>query len=230
MSTEALRERNNLARRNRRVLLTTFGVGLLIVLAMLAWVFGPFAVAYLSYEPQEGDVLFQSLPKMRLVNAIEGVTGSPYSHCGIVAKENGSWVVYESIGNTHATPLLQFLARGRNLGFAVYRLKPEYREHIASTLEHAKGYVGRPYDIRYRMDDEKIYCSELVYKAYRDATGGEELGQLVRFGDMNWQPYEETIYYYERGPVPVDRMMITPKHLAKAEQLELVSAHAIRAE
>jgi hypothetical protein len=84
-----------------------------------------------------------------------------------------------------------------------------------------RAYVGRPYDIRYEMDDEKIYCSELIYKAYRDATGGE-LGSLVALGELNWRPYERLIREIEGGPVPVERRMITPHHLSQAQQLELV--------
>jgi hypothetical protein len=43
--------------------------------------------SYLRYSPKEGDLVFQSLPKMDLVVAIEGVTHSPYSHVGIVIKK-----------------------------------------------------------------------------------------------------------------------------------------------
>ena len=53
-----------------------------------------------AYRPQAGDVLFQALPKgVDLVEAIEGVTRSNYSHCGVVLKgKDGSWKVFESIG------------------------------------------------------------------------------------------------------------------------------------
>ncbi len=69
------------------------------------------------------------------------------------------------------------------------------------------------------MDDEAIYCSELIYDAYAEATGGEQLGELVRLGELNWRPYEATIRHFEGGPAPLDREMITPRDLAKAEQL-----------
>jgi len=81
--------------------------------------------------------------------------------------------------------------------------------------------MGRPYDFKYRMDDDALYCSELVYRAYKNATG-EQLGKPVRLGDMNWKPHEATIRKYEGGPPPLDVMIIAPKHLAEAEQLEKV--------
>ena len=77
--------------------------------------------------------------------------------------------------------------------------------------------MGRPYDIRYRMDDEKIYCSELIFKGYRDATG-EQLGKLVKFGDLKWGRHVPIIIKIE-GSIPVNRIMITPRHLSEAKQL-----------
>ena len=185
---------------------------------------------YRKYEPQEGDVVFQSLPHGPVVWAIEGVTKSPYSHCGIVARKDSQWVVYEALGKVRVTPLKKFLYRGRGGGFVVYRLRDDHREHVPATIQCCENYLGRPYDIRYRLDDEKIYCSELIWKAYRDATNGQHLGDLRKFGEMNWQPYETLIRQIEGGEVPVDREMITPVELARARQLEPVLSHNLDAE
>lgn len=87
-------------------------------------------------------------------------------------------------------------------------------------LEEVRRYVGRPYDVRYRMDDEKIYCSELIYKSYLTATG-EPLGRLDRFGDLNWEPFRETVERFEGGPPPVERLMITPRGLTEAPEVTL---------
>ena len=100
---------------------------------------------------------------------------------------------------------------------------PGREQHVKGLIENAKTYLGLPYDVRYEMDDQKIYCSELVYKAYRTASG-ESLGLLVKLGDLNWQPYQRTIEAIEKGPVPIDRIMITPRHLSEAKQLERIHA------
>lgn len=198
----------------------------LVVLVLFGCVLGPRWWWYANYEPREGDVLFQSLPTAELVIAIEGATHSPWSHCGIVAREDGQWVVYEAIGPVKATPLREYFARSRGGRFAVYRFKEEHRQHIPAVLEKAKPYFGRPYDIHYSMDDEAIYCSELIYKAYRDATG-RELGKLVTLGDLDWKPHEDFIRRVERGTLPLEREMITPRDLADAEQLEFVSSFGV---
>ena len=213
-------------RQERRGSAVVFALGALLAFIAFAWMHGPAYVAYFKYSPREGDILFQSLPRSRLVDAIEGVSESPFSHCGIATKQDGQWVVYEALGNVGATPLKEFIFRGRDRGFAVYRFESDHQEFIPATLEHAKTYFGRPYDTRYRMDDERIYCTELIYKAYRESSG-QELGELVRLGDLNWRPFEDTIEHFESGPVPLDREMITPKGMAEAHQLELAFAHRI---
>jgi hypothetical protein len=145
-----------------------------------------------GYEPREGDVVFQSLPRLDLIVMIEGATHSPYSHCGVVAKEDGRWVVIEALDPVTATPLGMFAARGRDGLFDVYRPKAKYDPKLPAFIDAARARLGRAYDFRFRMDDEKIYCSELVYKAFQTATG-EPLGRLVKVSDLDWKPYEATI-------------------------------------
>jgi hypothetical protein len=175
------------------------------------------------YHPQAGDVLFQALPRVvDLVEAIEGVTRSNYSHCGVVLKgKDESWEVFESIGLVGAIPLTNWVARGRGKKFSAFRLKEEHASALPKFKSALAKYAGRPYDWRYRMDDKFIYCSELVYKAYRDATG-KPLGKLAKLGDLNWRPYLATIRKYEGGDPPLNREMITPIDLSKAPQLQKV--------
>jgi hypothetical protein len=173
-----------------------------------------------SYQPAQGDVVFQALPLNPLVQAIEGTTGSPYSHCGLLTQRNGEWWVLEAIGPVKATPLREWVRRGRGGWFTAYRFKPKLQPKIPEIMTAARTYLGRPYDRSYRFDDEKIYCSELIYKAVRDATG-ETPGQVFTLGQLNWRPYEKTIRRLE-GNLPLDREMITPRDLATAPQLERV--------
>lgn len=171
------------------------------------------------YQPQVGDVLFQPLPLLSdLVVAVEGITHSHFSHCGVVVRRDDEWHVIEAAALVTTTPLEEWIDRGRHNQFAAFRLKTEYEPIIPQFVDALHTYLGRPYDTLYEMGDGTIYCSELIYKGFRDATG-EELGKLVRLGDLDWQPYRDTIIRYGGDPPPLDRIMITPKHLAEAEQL-----------
>ena len=173
-----------------------------------------------AYQPKEGDLYFQSLPRNAVVNAIEGASESPYSHCGILVRKGDEWFVLEAIGPVMETPLAKWITQARDRHYDVFRLEAEHERNIPAFIKAARKYMGRPYDIRYRMDDEKIYCSELIFKGYRDATG-KSLGKLVKFGDLKWVRHTPVILAIE-GSISLNRIMITPRHLSEAKQLEKV--------
>lgn len=178
-----------------------------------------------AYQPAEGDILFQSLPNpdgMDLVDAIEGATDSPYSHCGMVFQEGGEWKVIEAIGPVKITPLKSYVARGREGKLWAYRLDESDRKHVPAALAAMLKDLGKPYDPRYRFDDEAIYWSELIWRGWKAATG-KEIGKAVTLGSLNWKPYQPVIEAIEgQGNLPLDREMITPRDLAKAKELTRV--------
>jgi hypothetical protein len=174
-----------------------------------------------GYSPREGDLVFQSFPPNPLTQTIEGVSESPLSHCGIVAGENGRWVVWEAIGPVKATPLREWIARGRRRAVAVYRLQPPHDAQIPRIVAAAREYRGLPYDMRYRWDDRAIYCSELVAKAARDGAG-LALGKMEKLGDLNWRPHEAKIRILEGGPPPLDLEMVTPVSLVRDPKTRMV--------
>jgi hypothetical protein len=178
---------------------------------------------FCRYTPQEGDVVFQSLPRGDLVNAIEGITQSPYSHCGVVLRdEKNQWVVVESIFNVHETPLFLWEFRGRGARFAAYRLDPKYGPLIPEFKKSLLSYMGRPYDYDYDMTNgDAVYCSDLVYLAF-DKASGEKMGNLEKLRDLDWKPYMDFIKSEQNGGLPLDRVMITPASLARAPQLKEV--------
>ena len=191
---------------------------LLAVFAVLAgWQLGLPAAQFLAYTPQEGDLVFQSLPHNPLIDAIEGSTGSPYSHCGIVTRRNGKWFVIEAVGPVKETPLFSWIRQGRRGGLAVYRLTRE-QERIPAMIAEARALAGRPYDIHYALDDGAIYCSELIWKAWNRA-GGTPLGALTTLGELNWRPHEAVIRRIENGGLPLDREMITPVEVTRDPRL-----------
>lgn len=177
-----------------------------------------------AYKPQVGDVVLQSIqPGGRLLRTIRGVTESPWCHCGVVDRKDGEWVVCEAVGQGVVyTPLDEFLLRGDKIYFDVYRLKDQFQQHAQKFAECCSAYLGRPYDIQYELDDEKIYCSELVYKAYRDATG-DTLGVVQEFGELNWEDYQDDIrHFHGSQELPLTRQVVTPASLELSPQLRRV--------
>jgi len=201
-------------------------LSLVFVFVLLAFFFRgqlPLLYVYASYSPQEGDIVFQSLPHNDLVDAIEGITHSPWSHCGVVLRnDRGQWVVIESIQNVHEVSLFSWILRCRDGNFAAYRLDPKYSSLLPVFKKKLLTYSGQPYDFDYDMNKgHGVYCSSLVYLAFVQASG-EKLGTLKKLGDLDWQPYEAFIKSEQGGALPLDRMMITPASLARAPQLHEV--------
>jgi Permuted papain-like amidase enzyme, YaeF/YiiX, C92 family len=208
-------------------------LAMLFVFALVAFVYRdqswflltrtPVVYYYFRYSPQEGDVVFQSLPHGDLVDAIEGITHSPFSHCGVVLRNDaGHWVVIESIYNVHETPLFLWLMRGRGGDFAAYRFDAKYSSLIPEFKKDLLFYSGQPYDYDYDMaKGQGVYCSSLVYLAF-DKAAGEKMGTLQKLGDLDWKPFEHFIQAEAQGKLPLDRAMITPASLAKAPQLHEV--------
>ncbi len=176
-----------------------------------------------AYQPQEGDIVFQSLPHNPIIDAIEGATDSPFSHCGILHGGAAGWLVIEAIGPVKETDLAAWIAQGREKHYSAFRLQDPYRPKIPAFIKAAQSYEGRPYDIHYDMDDAAIYCSELIYKAFLRATG-EEMGRIQMLGELRWLPYSDVIKQIEGGKLPLERKMITPRSLSEAPQLAKVFA------
>jgi hypothetical protein len=183
----------------------------------------PVLFFYFRYSPQEGDVIFQSLPHANLVDVIEGVTQSPYSHCGVVLKnEKNQWVVVESIFSVHETPLFLWEFRGRGGRFDVYRIDPKYQSSIPEFKKNLLSYLGQGYDYNYDMTaGNGVYCSDLIYLSFQKASG-DQMGKLEKLRDLDWKPYEAFIKEEQSGMLPLDRVMITPASLARAPQLHEV--------
>ncbi len=198
-----------------------FGVILALLISVGAYYrLDRVALYYLSAK-EEGDVLFQSLPHGELSDAIEGVTESEWSHCGILIRRDGRWFVAEAIGEVRYTPLHLWVVRGRGSRVESYRVtgvtQPTHEE-IARGVDKL---LGRPYDFRYAPDDSEIYCSELVYKVF-ERESGIKVGVWQQLGDLNWKPHEAFIRGMENGRLPLDREMVTPVSLTRSANLARV--------
>lgn len=174
---------------------------------------------------QEGDIIFQSniSPQCK---AIELATHSKYSHCGILFKENGSWYVYEAVQPVRQTPYDEWIARNRQ-HYAVKRLKGADTLITASEIVQMKlaagKYMGKNYDSYFEWSDERIYCSELVWKIYREVLG-VEVGKLqpMREYDLSHPVVKATMRERYGNSIPLDEKMVSPGNIYNSPLLETV--------
>jgi hypothetical protein len=125
--------------------------------------------------------------------------------------------VLEAVGPVKETGYVDWIGQGRNSRFLALRLNESYRAKIPAFVTAARAFLGRPYDMHMDLDDAKIYCSELLYKAFK-TTYAEELGKTQTLGELNWKPNEVFIRALEAGKLPLDRVMITPAALVVTDK------------
>ena len=105
---------------------------------------------------------------------IAHATGSPYSHTGIIAVEDGVPIVYDcSSWGIQRQPLAVWMLDSIG-SFGVKRLKPHLKNHIAGVLDYCrKVYADQvPFDDEFRIDDSRLYCVEMTEKAFRSQGSG----------------------------------------------------------
>ena len=117
-------------------------------------------------EVREGDVIFQTSQSQQSP-LIQIATRSNISHCGIIVMKNGKPYVLETLKTLTLTPLDKFIARGKG---GEYWLKRSKKENIK--IKYGS-YLGKPYDLAFKFDNGKFYCSELIYDIYKNQLGIE---------------------------------------------------------
>lgn len=179
-----------------------------------------------SIEFQDGDIIFQ-ISQSEQCKAIQLATKSQYAHCGLIFKENGKYRVYEAVQPVQSTSLESWVKRGERGHYVVKRLKNAKTLLTTDILKklkiESKKFLGRDYDITFEWSDEKIYCSELVWKAYKRAAN-VEVGKLEKLKDMDLTSEIVKKIMKERygKNIPLEETVITPASIFASDLLVTV--------
>ena len=180
-------------------------------------------------ELKDGDIIFQTSLSNQS-KAIQLATKSKYSHCGIIYKSGNDFYVFEAIQPVTTTPLQKWIARGENGKYVIKRLKNANSVLTPSNLKKMKEvgneFKGKDYDLTFEWSDEKIYCSELIWKIYKRATG-IEVGKLEKFSDFDLTNSAVKSKMKERYGVkiPLNETVISPAAIFDSENLLTVRAN-----
>jgi hypothetical protein len=174
---------------------------------------------------KDGDIVFQ-ISEFGQGKAIQLATHSKYTHCGIVFKENGTYMVYEAVQPVKKTPLKEWILNGSDNYYIVRRLKKSETLTpvvISKMKQKYKQFEGKNYDLYFGWSDDRIYCSELVWKLYKDATG-LELGSLQKLKefDLSHPVVQAKLKERYNGKIPYEEQVISPAAVFESELLETV--------
>ena len=193
-----------------------------------------------SFPLQEGDLLFQDSDCGPFCDAIEkvthGIKGSKLSHVGMVIQGGDSgFVVLEAITKgVVETPIDTFLNRSfdkeGNPKVLIGRLKPNQQSLIQPAIKSALQHRGKAYDEVFDLNNEKYYCSELIYFAFKEANNGTPVFQLraMTYKDPDtkeifpiWKEYFQNLGV----PVPEGQPGLNPGSMSRSLYLEIVHAY-----
>ncbi len=177
-----------------------------------------------AYTPEDGDIVFQASRSSQSL-AIQTATSSPYSHVGIVLFRKGKPYVLEAVQPVRFTPLNAWLDHGENGHYVVKRMKqPLTRAVIFQFHRHAKDYLGKPYDLTFEWSDDRIYCSELVWKLYKQAAN-IELAPLSKLGSFKLDApvVRQKLKVRYGDHIPLDESVISPAAIFDSPQLKTVA-------
>ena len=146
---------------------------------------------------------------------------------GIIYINDGKYYVYEAIQPVKLTPLDEWIKRGENEHFVIKRLKNSKsiltKEKMQKLKKAGEKYNGKNYDIYFEWSDDKIYCSELVWKMYKEATG-LEIGKLEKLKDFDLTDKIVKSKITERygNNIPMNKPVISPESMFNSELLNTV--------
>ena len=111
---------------------------------------------------QEGDVVFIESQSSQSPYIKVG-TMSKWTHCGVVVNTPQGMKVLEASKTVMLTPFAKFIGSAKNENWMVKRPKRKLPEPISYSK-----YLGMPYDLEFKFNNGKMYCSELVWLIYQD--------------------------------------------------------------
>ena len=178
---------------------------------------------YLAEDWQNGDIVFQDSESTQS-KAIKLATNSSFSHCGIVLNVNDEWMVMEAVQPVRVIPVKEWIAHGTDGKYSKKRLKNDAlltNEAAQKMWTTGQSFLGKNYDIFFGWGDDKLYCSELVWKIYKRGLG-LELGSLKKLKEYNLNSKEvkEQLKLRYGRDIPLDDKMISPQDIFESDLLE----------
>ncbi|MBK9598974.1 MAG: YiiX family permuted papain-like enzyme [Flavobacteriales bacterium] len=182
-----------------------------------------------KHRLRDGDIIFQT-SRSAQSQAIQFATGSKYSHCGLIFQTDTGkreWYVLEAVQPVKWTPLASWIARGEGGHFVIKRPRvepPPSGQDLQRVKTVGERFVGKDYDLYFGWSDERIYCSELIWKAYHAATG-LEIGKLQQLRDFDLSDPVVAQKLKERygDKLPLEEEVISPASIFESPLLSTIA-------
>lgn len=196
----------------------------------------------ITFQLKNGDLLFQDSDCGAFCTSIEKVTfgykGAKLSHIGmVIINEEKEIKIIEAVSaGVVLTPIDEFLNRSRdhegNSKVLVGRIDNNHQALIPDAITFAQGKLGLSYDEIFDITNNKYYCSELIYDAFKYAHADIPLFYLkpMTFIDPDtgdtfpiWANY-----YQDLGVnIPEGKPGLNPGGISLSKYIEIIHAYGI---
>ena len=186
-----------------------------------------------------GDIVFQTTTGGQST-AIMFASGSIYTHMGVIELDkNGKPMVVEAVGPVRTIPFEKWLGKGVGRRVTIKRIKGLNDTDALAAVARAHHYDGLPYDIYFYESRDAIYCSELVYAAFKEGAkltlGVEEKVSELHIDDVaarslieqRWRQHpacqtRKAANFKACYKLILDQKLVTPASIARDQKLELI--------
>ena len=157
---------------------------------------------------QVGDIVFIESQSSQSPYIKLG-TMSKWTHCGVVVDSPDGLKVLEASKTVRLTPFNSFIGRAKNDNWCIKRPK----QQLKAPVSYHK-YVGQQYDLEFKFDNVKMYCSELVWLVYKDQ--GIELCKPRKVSSFLMTRIPKVKKLMEKRNIRMDQKAVAPIDLYKA--------------
>ncbi len=198
---------------------------------------GATPILYKGFQLKPGDILFQDSDCGPFCESIEKVTfgfqGSKFSHVGmLIPKGKAEFVVIEAVTKgVVETSLDSFFHRSfdemNRSKVVVGRLKTEHKHLIPKAVDFSKSKLGLAYDDVFDISNDKYYCSELIYDAFKYSNNNEPIFQLqqMTYKDPETDrifPIWENYFKALNVSIPEGELGLNPGGMSISPYIEIV--------
>lgn len=162
----------------------------------------------------------------------EGINGNDFSHCAMVVKINDTLKVVEAIGyKVQVNSLKKFFARSGDTtviqNITVGRVKHQFENLIPNAISNARQLIGQPYDDEFLLGNGKWYCSELIYKTFKQANNQNDFFELepMTFIDPKTKTFFPAwVNYYKelKTEIPEGKPGINPGLISRSNKIQII--------
>jgi Permuted papain-like amidase enzyme, YaeF/YiiX, C92 family len=189
--------------------------------------FTAFRIKLHTKEPlyKTGDLIFQNSHSSQS-EAIKLATHSKFSHVGVIVLKNNTPFVLEAVEPVSLTPLKVWIARGDQHYFEVKRPKQNLpvnglTQKKIDSLQTA--YINKHYDVPFQWTDDKLYCSELVWKFYQHVYGIELCAtRAIKEFDLSSPLVKMALKQRYGEAIPMNEQVVSPEDLYQSSLLQSV--------